>query len=184
MKAKHLVPFVLIFFLFSFQLDEEEESTTLKWNSERTLTWKDFSGKIDTESSFDAWTYSGISYVYSWYYQDDAIRADLNAWAYFDTEQSWIKKGKMTPELLAHEQLHFNIAELHCRHFEERVDKFTYTLNVESEIDSIYNVAFEEMLAMQIQYDLETDHFKNVEGQKKWNQFVSDELKRLEEYAE
>ncbi len=182
MKAKYLLPFVSVFFLFSFQLDEEEESLTIQWASDRPLTWKDFSGKVDSESSFDAWTYSGISYVYSWYYQDDNIRPDLNAWSYFDPEQSWIKKGKMTPELLVHEQQHFNIAELHCRYFEERVDKFTYTLNVEAEIDSIYGVVYEEMLAMQITYDEETDHFRNLEGQTKWNQFISDELKRLEQY--
>jgi hypothetical protein len=182
MNAKYLIPFALIFFLFSFQLDEEEELDYLEWSIERPLTWADFEAKPDSKSSFDAWTYSGISYVYSWYYQDDNIRPDLNAWSYFDPKQSWIKKGKMTPELLAHEQQHFNIAELHCRYFEERVDKFTYTLNVEAEIDSIYGVVFEEMLAMQITYDEETDHFRNLEGQNKWNEFISDELKRLEKY--
>jgi hypothetical protein len=184
MKAKYLLPFVVIFFLFSFQLDEEVEDIGIIWRSERPLTWKDFSGKVDSESPYDAWTYSGIWYVYSWYYDNNTIRPDLNAMAYFDPEQSWIKKGKMTPELLAHEQQHFNISELHCRYFQERVDKCTYTLNVEAEIDSIYAVVHEAMLAMHIKYDEETDHFRNLEGQKKWNQFISDELKRLQEYSE
>lgn len=173
MKIKFLIALTFIFFLLSFQSDEEDELITLQWNPERPLTWKDFKGKADPESTYDAWTYFGISYVYSWYYQDDLIRPDLNAWAYFDPEQSWIKKEKATPELLAHEQIHFDIAEYYCRIFCARVYTFeSYNLNVEAQMDSIYAATHIDMMNMQQKYDQETDHFNNKAAQAEWNSSI------------
>ena len=160
--------------------DEEEKGGLVEWQAEQPLTWADFSGDIDTESPYDAWTWSGINYVYSWFYEGDDIKIDLNAYAFFDPAQSWVKNGEKSAELLAHEQLHFDISEMHCRYFEEAVHDFDFTENVEAELDSIYNVYFDQLLATQIKYDEESEHYQNAEGQMHWNNFVASELKRLE----
>jgi hypothetical protein len=169
--------------LFSFKSDEEENANELTWDAERPLVWEDFTAEPDKQSSYDAWTFSGINYVYNWYYNDqNQIEAEVNAWAYFDHAQSWVKKKSISEELLAHEQLHFDIAELHCRYFLEAADHFTYTENVEAEIDSIFNVYFKQMLSTQIDYDIATDHFRNKEEQIKWNNQVHAEMDRLSNY--
>ncbi|MBL7900301.1 MAG: hypothetical protein JNJ99_17320 [Crocinitomicaceae bacterium] len=183
MKFKALLLLSPVIFLFSFIAEEEENTNELTWSADRPLLWSDFTGDVDRSSSFDAWTYSGINYVYTWYYDDNnKIKADINAWAYFDHSQSWVKRSAISEELLQHEQLHFDIAELHCRYFLEASLNYTYTENVEAEIDSIYNVYFEKMLSTQIDYDMATDHFRNKEEQIKWNQHVHSELDRLIEY--
>lgn len=180
MKVTHFLHLMLVFFLLSFQFEDVEGVDYIKWDASRPLTWKDFSGKIDAKSSFDAWTYSGMSYTYSWYYQGENVKVDCEIYSYFEPGQSWVKKGKMSDELLAHEQIHFDIAELHARYFEEKIELFSFTKNAGAEVDSIYEVTFNEMLAMQIKYDEESEHYRNAEGQIKWNDFVHDELKRLE----
>ena len=121
MKFFRLLPMLFLFPLFAVQTDDEEEDKTVHWSADRPLTWADFSGAVDTKKEYDAWTYAGVNYVYSWYYdENDEIGLDLNAWAYFDPAQSWVRKGKMTAELLAHEQVHFDIAQLHCLRLQKR----------------------------------------------------------------
>ena len=182
-KYKFILLGFMILLMSSFQSDEEENTNELTWSEDRPLIWSDFTGDADRSSSFDAWTYAGINYVYTWFYDDNnQIRADINAWAYFDHSQSWVKRSAVSKELLEHEQLHFDIAELHCRYFLEASLNYTHTENVEAEIDSIYTVYFEKMLSAQIDYDMATDHFRNKEEQMKWNQHVHSELNRLIEY--
>jgi hypothetical protein len=178
MKLIRFIPFLFVG-LLSFQSDEATD-TLVEWDSERPLTWKDFSGEIDRQSPYDAWTYSGINYVYSWFYEGDAIKVDLDAYAFFDPAQSWIKKGEESAELLQHEQLHFDLSELHSRYFEVAVRDFAFTENVEAELDSLYTVYLNKLLATQIQYDEETKHFQDKKEQARWHQFVADELKQLE----
>jgi hypothetical protein len=183
MKTKYLLPFVSIFFLFSFEFENKLYASDIDWSTDRPLTWEDFQGEVFRKSRYKAYSVSSISYKFTWHEQEDEIKVDLNAKAYFSTFLSWSKKRKRTPELLAHEQLNFDITELHCRYFKERVNKFKYTQNVKAEVDSIYKVVYSEMLNMHIKYADETALSKNQEEEKKWNQFISDELKRLEEYS-
>lgn len=180
MRPNHFLYLFTALTFFSFKGEEKTAAGIIEWNPQRALAWTDFSGKPDPKSSFDAWTYAGLNYSYSWYYSGNEIKVDLETYAYFDPAQSWVKKGKMSADLLEHEQIHFDIAELHVRYFKETVHSFQFTKNIESEIDSLYDSIFERMLAMQIKYDAETDHYKNKEGQTKWAQFMKEELQRLE----
>lgn len=166
-----LVPFIL----------SSSAVTEIKWNAAQQLTWADFSGKIDTSSEYDAWTWSGFNYNYTWEVADGGPIVECDAYAFFDPTQSWVKKNKMSDELLRHEQVHFNISEMHARIFKEKVDLYPFSMEVESEIELIYNTTFEALLAMQIQYDEETDHCKIKDEQLRWTNFINDELKRLEE---
>jgi len=179
-KPLHLIIPLALLLLFSFSPNETEDADRIIWSADRPLQWTDFTGAIDSKSSYDAWTYSGMSYTYTWNYSGDDINVEVNIDSWFEKDQSWVKKSKMSPALLAHEQLHFDIAELHSRYLEEAINNFEYTENVEAEVDSIYNAIFNQLLAAQIKYDEESEHYQNKSGQLKWNTFVRDELKRLE----
>lgn len=183
MKIFRLLPILFLFPLLGFQTDEVEKDATVKWSADRPLTWKDFTGEIDTKKEYDAWTYAGINYVFSWEEEGEEIKLDLNAWAYFDPAQSWVKKarlsdgqGKQSAELLAHEQIHFDIAQLHCLYFIEAANKMQYSANIEKELQNIFTIYYTDLLAMQIQYDDETDHFKNKVAQKEWAENIKKEI--------
>lgn len=180
MKLLRLLPVLFLIPLFAVQADDEEVDLTLHWSADRPLTWKDFTGEIDVKKEYDAWTYAGINYVYSWYYdENDEIGLDLNAWAYFDPAQSWVKRNKQSAELLAHEQVHFDIAQLHCLYFIETAESSSYSTEIENELGKIFNIYYADLLAMQIQYDEETDHFKNKTAQKEWAEKINAEIKDL-----
>ena len=168
--------FLLPLFYFYFQSNE------IKWTKSNPLTWENFSGEIDTSSQFEAWTWSGFRYTYSWKRMDVTIFVDCTAYAFFDPAQSWIKKLKKSDELLKHEQVHFDISELFSRYFEERIAMHDFSNQVEHEIDSIYNVTFQELLDAQVKYDTDTEHYRNKEEQKRWEEFVHSELVRLKEF--
>ncbi|MBI3133697.1 MAG: DUF922 domain-containing protein [Bacteroidetes bacterium] len=178
MKFLHLSPLFFVLLLLSFQSDKSTD--IVEWNSQTPLRWHDFSGNIDEQSPYDAWTFSGFNYTYTWNYNGDEIVVAADAYAFFDPAQSWVKTGKMTPELLAHEQLHFDISEMHARYFKDRIAGFEFTENVEAEVDSIYEVTFAALLETQLVYDEETEHHKNKEGQLRWHQRVHNELNRFE----
>jgi hypothetical protein len=172
MKLLFLLPY---FFTFI-------QGSEIKWNESTPLIWEDFSGNIDSESEFDAWTWSGFKYSYTWEIVDGGPAVECTAYGFFDPSQSWVKKKKKSTELLKHEQQHFNISELHSRYFEERIASHTFSYEVEQEIDSIYKVTFQELLDAQIEYDSETEHYKNKEEQLSWENWIKSELERLKEF--
>lgn len=168
----------ITFFLFSFNQDEGQ--TLIYWTSGTPLQWSDFSGVVDSTSEFDAWTYSGITYEYTWQTADEQIILESSCESFFDPAQSWVKREKISDELLAHEQLHFDLSELYSRYLQATLSTFTFTDRVDAEVDSIYEAHLNALLAAQIQYDQETDHFNNIRQQAMWTQKVKSELKRLD----
>jgi hypothetical protein len=161
-------------------ISARKKEKRIEWEEARSLVWNDFSGKADGESPYDCWTWSGINYTYSRKEAEGLVRIDLDAYAFFDPHRSWVKKGERTTKLLAHEQLHFDMSELYCRYFERAVRNFTFTENADTEMDSIFTVHLNELLAAQIRYDEESEHHQSQAGQAKWEQFVADELKRAQ----
>jgi hypothetical protein len=171
---------LILFILLPFVV--QGEVAEVRWSATTPLTWDNFSGPIDETSEYDAWTYSGFNYEYNWSEADGKINWSIRAHSYFDPAQSWVKKNRKSPALLAHEQLHFDIAEMHCRQFKERCAKYKFTSNMDAEIKAIYDEVFGDMLQAQIDYDVESHHHDSEEGQLVWNEFVAEELSRLEYY--
>lgn len=145
------------------------------------LSWKDFSGKPDANSSFDAFT----SFKFQTHYNNlrfDKDTADLSAFTIdleFDVPKSWVKKGKQTDYLLKHEQGHFDISILMVHELLAQVKSARFTkFNFQSGINKLVNVISEKYRKMGLAYDKETDHSKNITGQLKWDAFIE---KALEE---
>ena len=72
-----------------------------------------------------------------------------------------------------------DIAQLHCLYFIETAEASTYTVEIENELGKIFNIYYADLLAMQIQYDLETEHFKNKTAQKEWTEKIKKEISDL-----
>jgi hypothetical protein len=152
----------------------------MEWEPDRKLTWDDFGGAPDNASTFKAYTKSKL--IASWACEGDIFT--FTAIAKFDKAGSW-KKDVLTDHLLAHEQLHFDLAELYARkmrkHFSKLLDGCGLTTDEIKEQASAIQTEWEKR---EKQYDEETEHSKNREEQARWQQMVSSELKLLSKYAD
>jgi hypothetical protein len=113
----------------------------------RTLSWSDFKGKSDNSTTI-ARSYTGI-----------VIEKDT-VFAYFDSERSWTRTNDSAT--LRHEQLHFTITQWYAN------DMFK-SMKVGA---TDYDYDIRAWGNLEKRYDEETDHGRNLEAQKKWEQKI------------
>jgi hypothetical protein len=170
----------LLFFstaLFSFTTINPESKDVIVWNEYRLLTWDDFQGKRTEDAAGDAGTVVQIKAKP--YMVKDEVRYDVSA--VFIKNKSWADAH--SKELLAHEQLHFDIAELYARKIRKLVAE--YSKAGEDDV-KMYNRAIQKLLhesnEVDIQYDLETLHGAMVSKQAEWRSSVKEQLAALAQY--
>ena len=149
----------------------------LEWNEFYHLQWEDFQGRPTAESIGDAGTVvqtKANPYLVK-------KRVHYNVYAYFDRSRSWVRdKSK---ELLAHEQLHFDIAELYAR----KIRKLIAQMQRDQVTDvSEYNAAIHRLLEESNEYDrlydIQTLHGAMSKKQQEWVLKVETELESLKEF--
>lgn len=156
---------------------QQAASDQLSWNEFYKLQWDDFRGEPDPSSHGDAATAVLIKA------KPFLVRKEISydVVAVFNRSKSWIRDT--SPSLLAHERLHFDIAELYARKIRKKISELKA-----SGVDDIktFNAAIEQLLhesnAVDIQYDAETLHGAMSKKQASWEEKVADELDRLERY--
>lgn len=164
-------------FFFSFTPNNPEATEVIVWNEYRPLTWDDFKGKRREDAAGDAGTVVQIKAKP--YMVKNKVNFDVSA--VFVINKSWA--DAQTKELLAHEQLHFDIAELYAR----KIRKVIAALSEAGEDNvKIYNRAIQKLLResneIDIQYDLETLHGAMLKKQAEWTKEIKSELKSLEQF--
>ncbi|GAA3509488.1 hypothetical protein GCM10022393_22490 [Aquimarina addita] len=137
-----------------------------------TLEWSDFRGEPNLKSDFDASVNTGITYQWSISkdYGKIELKYDVDSFCY--PSLSWVKKGQSTKYLLVHEQLHFDISELHARIMRKKLQEYRPSNNVRKDLNTMYKRVERMRVNMQEQYDKETEHSKNKESQMKWENKV------------
>lgn len=177
---------LLIFFVFfvcssNIQLQkkcfyQEQENDTLKWSSNKKLTWDDFQGKPDTNLLNKALTFAGLK-IENGYWQEGIPK--INVICYFIKSKSWVKVKNDAN--LAHEQLHFDIWELYARKIRKSFD----SLNVKKIKDitvyySVYESYGEKCIKYHHLYDSKV--YFNNERQQQWIKNIAIELNQLKRY--
>jgi Bacterial protein of unknown function (DUF922) len=176
MKTSIAALLFLSAFLFAFTTDPELREV-IEWNEYRPLTWEDFLGKRAEDAAGDAGTFVQIKAKP--YLVKDQVRYDVSA--IFVKNKSW--SDAQTKELLAHEQLHFDIAELYARKIRQVVAELS-----EAGEDDVkdYNRAIQKLLhesnEVDIQYDMETLHGAMQNKQAEWSKDVKEQLKALAQF--
>ena len=86
---------------------------------------------VDQNTDAVAVTASGITFSFS-VSQSNAVFVDFNAEveAHFYPEKSWYLKDKGDDHILAHEQLHFDITELHVRQLRFNISRLKVSQNI------------------------------------------------------
>ncbi len=165
------------FFLFN------GDATEFSWSDTYKLTWNDFQGAPDQNSEAVAVTASGITFNYSIKKTKTKVLSfKTMIKAHFYPEHSWCKESEVDDHVLSHEQLHFDITELHARLFREKVDALRPSQNVAETLQDYHKTINENLENMQNKYDSESNYSIDKEGQAIWQSYVEKELKRLSKY--
>lgn len=152
----------------------------IEWQEDRPLTWDDFKvrkTKKDVQSLF------ALTSVFH------SVRGGLKEGRpNFEVKVLYVKKDSWTTSvtsqrLLAHEQLHFDLAELYGRKIRNDID----ALGKSGEDNlRVYKKRIKRLLdefnSKSELYDRETQHGRIKEKQEEWQLFVEHELQRLNKY--
>lgn len=178
-----------ISFLFTFliagilqaQAQTPDEQSRLFWEEGIQLKWDDFQAKPQKNGEVAA--LSSIAIPYGIQLNNDG-ELHLSLRVCFEKNNSWSKKVYQDERLLSHEQLHFDIAELHRRKLVKRLKDITLQGNdisgsVEEIIQKYWSTEYRKM---QDRYDEETNFSKNVDAQVKWEKKIKRLLKKSRRY--
>ncbi len=163
----------------NFRLHEK----TILWEKSRKLVWEDFKGVPNEKAdSLGAVTFCGFGYRSN--YLTLLTKVKLNVNTTFYCNKSWVKENQKNREdLLAHEQLHFDIAELYARRLRKRFSSVKIKPTKSKEIvNTIFSQVYAQYNSRQQAYDDETDRGLKKEEQNSWRKSISQELEDLKAY--
>lgn len=153
----------------------------IEWQEASRLDWQDYelrNSKSDGESMF------ALTKVFH------SVRGGMKAGKpNFQVKVLFVKKGSWTTtyansRLLAHEQLHFDLAELYGRKLRSTIASLG---RQEIQDLKIYKARIERLLdefkSKSLSYDEETIHGRIPEKQQEWQAYVAHELNRLSKYS-
>ncbi len=107
------------------------QNNVISWSKHYFLGWSDFQAESNPATFEDA--HSTIKYHYTWIVNSDIIDSQIKFFienidltTEFYPLLSWVRQPQATPELLNHEQGHFDLAEL-------------LRLNITAQIQNMFN---------------------------------------------
>ncbi|TPG38197.1 DUF922 domain-containing protein [Flavobacterium pectinovorum] len=162
---------------FSVGKKFNEEKDEILWDKNRKLTWEDFKGMPDgSDSLIVAGTTSTIKFEYS---TTKNMITNYKLVSIFIKSKSWSITNSI--QLLAHEQLHFDITELYARKIRKSFDSLRIKKNYDKEnYTLIYNSNILKSQDLNKLYDSEV--FGNNINQNKWIKKISNEILKLKKY--
>lgn len=156
----------------------QQTNNLIDWNASRRLSWQDFKGPVDPESKNAALTSSSINIEFG--YDESGLEYSIKC--SFNKQKSWVRIKN--DEVLAHEQGHFDLAELHARKLHKAMKAYKFNAStVSNDVNRIYDSLMTAHHEAQNLYDQETDYSRNKVKQEEWQKKIADELKGLQAFA-
>ena len=150
----------------------------IPWNASRKLSWSDFKGNPDPHSSNAALTSSNINIEYG--YDEKGFQYSISC--SFDKNRSWVRIKNN--EVLAHEQGHFDIAEINARKLNKLIQAYHFNAKTaQNDLNKLYQDAMKQHRLQQTQYDQETDFSRNRPNQEEWLTKIDQQLKETAPFA-
>lgn len=153
-----------------------QEDEVILWTPDRKLSWTDFKGRPSNISSAAATTASGITYSFSAQGTREVMELDFKVDTYFYPDKSWYKPQLANPNILGHEQLHFDISEVFARKLRQILARTKFTNNAKAEVKEIYSNVLRELNDYQHLYDSETNFSRDTVQQSIWNKKIGKAL--------
>jgi hypothetical protein len=162
------------------QLSKKMAKDTLIWRQDSSLSKESFKAKHQSGYPFAAYTCATLFF----YAKDRDGELKFCIEAIFLKSKSFFMK-EVSPYLLNHEQIHFDIVELYARKMRQRLAEkdFKKINNIRGEIQKQYDKAISELNKEQDKYDKDTEHGMNSAKQQVWNESIAAQLKELDKYA-
>lgn len=171
-------------FLFGFSINAFAQHDEKIYWVQDGLTWEDFKAQPDEDSKFDANTNAGLSFSWGVKNIDGAIELTYEVISYFNPHLSWVKSESDNEYLLKHEQLHFDITELHARKLLKKlaeVNPRSLSNDPKAVLTRIYQAVEKERTTMQQKFDKESRHSIDKDGEARWRHYVKAELQKYED---
>ena len=158
---------------------ENNGEEMIPWRNHRKLSWDDFHSTPQKLGDAVASTSTSLGVSYQVKNAELVYTITCN----FSRKKSW---GSLkTDYILAHEQAHFDITELHARKLYEAL--YYYAFNAatfKKDIAAIYEEVVASKEAMQTAYDKETDHSRKRGAQYEWLEKIDQLLAETEPFAQ
>ncbi len=160
------------------------EELVISWTESKKLSWDDFKATTPSDSNAVALTASGMTFSFSVRELNDKfVSFNAKVEAHFYPNKSWIINERANDFILAHEQLHFDITELHVRKLRQQIAMLKVSQDIKENLRNLHQHSNEELAIMQNQYDAQTDHSRNIEKQLDWHKFIHFELNILKSFS-
>ena len=93
--------------------------------------------------------------------------------------------ARASPALLRHEQLHFDLTEIHTRLLRQKLTLIKFDCeHLQPAFNNLTKVAFLAWQREEARYDGESNHGLNAAKQQEWDQKIQQRLQELAAYAE
>jgi hypothetical protein len=151
-------------------------SDIINWDPVKQLTWKDY--RKEEQKTGKHKTHSAIGIVIEPEQKDDqTMIANVSA-EFNKLNSSKPDADAQTEDALHHEQLRFDLAEVHARMERKQLPDSTYkTIGKFYQIaQRINKQANKDFLEESAKYDDETKNGTDADAQKKWDKYVADQL--------
>ncbi len=160
--------------------DFKKYERVIDWYGSRKLEIVDF--KADPEDRpFIAATQTQLTYYFTRGETNKQI--NFHTSALFNCEKSYFNVREDSISVLNHEQRHFDFAEVYARKVIEELSKKSVTLNqFDVVLSEISSRLLEELGRIQDKYDKEV--YEDPSQQKKWDDYIDNELDRLSQYKD
>ncbi len=167
-----LVKAIIIFFGCGVICASAQDYDVIAWSPDVKLAWGDFKAE-PMNGRAAAVTASGITYRFTSESLGNKVDIDFQVTAHFYPNKSWYRPEHSDANILAHEQLHFDISEIFARKMRKRMKQTKFTRNVRREVKKIYAQINKELEAFQNTYDSETNYSRDREQQQLWKNKIA-----------
>jgi len=158
----------------SVEIVPVKEKNRINYDSQRPLTYDDFAGRPDQQNPGVAATHSVISIGSEMMYNQEGFSAQITISVFMDSQISWMKQEGRYPNVLAHEQLHFDITAYIACLMTEAIKNTTFTRDqFKQQLKELQEQFMRMREEMQQQYDRETQHGLNKKEQAAWAEKIS-----------
>jgi len=153
----------------------------IAWSAARPLTWADFKARPLATEQLAALTSATIDVQVGC--KDYVFAAQVNA--VFIPSESWVRDAKKaSANLLRHEQLHFDITELHARMLRQKLTVVKLDCeHLQPAFRNLSTAAFAAWKREESRYDGETNNGLNEVKQKFWETQIQQRLALLDKFA-
>ena len=157
-------------------------SGTLHWSASRPLVLADFQGRPRPGEPHAALTSATV--VAQVACKSNKFTGSVQA--AFDPTRSWVRDpAAVTPRLLHHEQLHFDIAEVYARRLRQKLATMQLPCaQLGPVFERVSNGVYAEWEKAEDRYDVDTNHGLIPAQQQAWDELVRKQLTELEAYAD